>query len=123
MGLRDHLRAMTVGRPCDFGGVIVEIEGQKFEVRKPSLRERDQIIKESGMQGAKGKHDVDTSMLQVTCVIALTYVPGTDEKVFELADMDTLLNQPAGGWIDDLATACMKSLGVEASAGSEAKNE
>lgn len=120
MSLRDDLRSATLGQAPKFKSKIVEVEGLAVEVRAPSIREREAIIKSANIKPtADGKvADIDTGRTSAILVVALTYVPGTTEKVYEAGDVETLQEYPSGSWVDTLARECMQMLNftVEAKA-------
>lgn len=74
------------------------------EVREPNLRTRNAILKAAtDIDSKSGKVNIDSARLQVETIIALTYEPGSNEvRVFDEKDRQALLNQPAGGFVDDL---------------------
>lgn len=99
----------------------VKFDGAEYEVRAPSVRLRAQILIKAGVaeaaQNAKKaaadkqpEKPQDLAKLQITAVIMCTFVPGTDERVFEDADFDQLANDPAGGLSDALAEPAIKFL-------------
>lgn len=60
-------------------------DGPKVEVRQP--RVGDMI---DGMDAPSGRHRI------ARMIINSCYVPGTEEKVFDEADFDMLMDMPAG---------------------------
>lgn len=109
LSIKDALRKVTIGAKKQFKKTTFEYEGNVFEFRSPTVRERDEIRakatdKDGNIQGAA---------FQVWSIIQMTYVPDTDEKVFGAEDYDALMNQPAGGFVDALATEALKLLGGE----------
>lgn len=104
---------------------IVEHNGYKLEVRQPSLGARNAIYKAAQISAesdaespnGKAKHKVqvnfDLGKMQIIAVIACTYFPETDTKVFNDLDFETLTSQLAGGGIDKLVTAAMDLLNVK----------
>jgi len=125
MSLRDQIRSTTLGAKREFASEIVEAEGEEFEVRQPTVGERGRIYqkalpdtisedvdnKEEMTRGLMSK--VDISSLQIWAVIHCTYVPETDEKVFEPSDFEALSELPAGTFLDELAPAAMSLLNVK----------
>lgn len=124
MSLRDQIRSKTLGAKREFASELVETEDMTFEVRQPTVGERGRIyqkalpdkMSQSDSEEGMAKElmsRVDFSQLQIWAVIKCTYVPDTDEKVFESSDFESLSNLPAGTFLDDLATAAMKLLNVK----------
>lgn len=115
--LRDGLRAAGL-KSREGKKVIVTFEDQEYEVRAPSVRARSKILAAAGVVSAdddkKKKKDPDAGKMQVACVIACTFAPGTDERVFEDADLETLLDDPAGGIVDALGEHALKFLNASA---------
>jgi hypothetical protein len=70
------------------------------EVREPGLKQRAAIFRAAGVTGEGAA--IDMAALQVETVVALTYEPGTNIKVFTDADKPALAAQLAGGFVDDI---------------------
>lgn len=87
----------------------VDFEGQKYEVRAPSVRSRAQILRRAGVLDEK-KKETDPGRMQVAAVIACTFDPESGERVFEEADFEALLEDPAGGVVDALAAPALEFL-------------
>lgn len=117
MSLRDQLRGATVGKKPEFRHEIVKVGDHEFEVRQPSVATRSKMIKKCNVKVGGSMDDavekLDYSALQVWSVIYCTFVPGTDERVFEDGDFNHLQNQPAGGFVDELGQAAMKLMNVD----------
>lgn len=121
VSLRDKLRkAATSGKHRQFKKKIVKFNGEEFEVRQPSNAIRSQILAKSKIISRDQTEEIDIGAMQVWGVIQLTYVPGTDERVFEEADYETLANEPTGGIVDTLSPVITEFLNVESQV--EAKN-
>lgn len=115
---RQTLRAATLGssvRPAN-KTIAVEVDGVKhtFEVRTPSIAERGQIMKAGGYN-ADGTIQSIEGIFRAQCVaiIKLAVDPDSGERVFEDADIDDLLAQPAGGWVDRLGRVAIGMLNVQ----------
>ncbi len=113
---KDALRALTLGASKKFKRETVIIEGQTFDIRQPSLKERGDFRKKAMKLGqdaeGKGQADFDIFEFQINAVIALTLVPGTDEKVFDDSDREAFESSPAGGWFDKLASVATELCNV-----------
>lgn len=96
---RDKLRALALGT-ASVRKQIVEFEGASFEVRQPTIRERSELRERS----VKGE-TLDILAFTVWSVIGQTFMPGTDQKVFEATDFDALASLPSGGLVDVLSGA------------------
>ncbi|GMV19029.1 MAG: hypothetical protein AMXMBFR56_72530 [Polyangiaceae bacterium] len=116
MNAKAALRAATLGRQKSFVRKLVKITAPdgtelEVEVRAPSVRSRGLIIRRAKAMGG----DVDKlepEHFQVEAVLQLCFVPGTDEHIFEEADREELLAQPAGGFVDKLAEVALPLLNV-----------
>lgn len=82
------------------------------ELRQPSVSGRATILKAAGVSG-DGKGAIDLGRLQVAAVLACAFDPETGGKLFEPADEAALLELPAGGWFDELATAALALVNVD----------
>lgn len=70
------------------------------EVREPGIKLRGALYKAAGVTA--DAESFDMAQLQVEAVVALTFVPDTNIKVFDEKDKPQLLAQPSGGFVDDL---------------------
>lgn len=102
---RDLLRTATLGskRPSV---QLVEINGQTFEVREPTIKQQKYI---SDASTDRKTREQDNYKAVVLGVIECTFVPGTDEKVFDAKDMGSLMNRGfANDFVGKLADAVAK---------------
>lgn len=109
VNLRDKLRAKTVGKSPKFRKEIVTYDGDEFEIRQPSQETRKELFEKAKTPDGK----VDNFTALVWGVINQTYIPGTEEKVFEETDFDSLMARPAGGFIDSFGAVALSLLNVE----------
>lgn len=75
------------------GTVVVEHKGLRYEVRPPTLDENKRLVRQCTDPKTK---DLDGTRLGVKIVIACTYAPGTDARVFTAHDEEALLKRRAG---------------------------
>lgn len=109
--MKDKLRAATLGANVTFKRETVIIEGETFELVQPTLQQRGDIrgkamklkLKDAKDKEGDSTMDFDINEFQLHAVIALTKVPGTDENVFDLTDLETMRGLPCGSWFDQLA--------------------
>lgn len=105
---KEALRAATIGKTRIFEKKVVEIDGVKFELRQPTIGQRGEIRNKSMKINAGAEDDervqFDMFSFLLCAVVELTYVPGTDDRVFGEADYEALREMPAGGWFDKLST-------------------
>jgi len=104
MATRDDIRAAIFSvenrRPKT---KVIELFGQEVEVRQPTLAQINKLGKASA--------DERTPAL-VRIMIEYIYVPGTDTKVFDAADAESLATMPSGKWLSDLNSAIEELTGV-----------
>lgn len=103
MSSRDKLRKLALqSRPMD--SRLIKYEDGEFEVRQPSLGLKGDITKQCGIK--PGADEVDFNEWQFALLMNCIFVPGTNEKVFELGDKAAFLNQPSTGLYGELLKAC-----------------
>jgi hypothetical protein len=101
--IRDTLRG-AIFSGSSFKRESIVLFGQEIEVRQPSV---EQLRKLSDIsKSAKDKNAI------INLMIDYTYVPGTDEKVFEQADYEQLSNLPAGDWLITYQKAWVRLAGI-----------
>lgn len=116
--LKDKIRSITIGKTSHFAKEIMEIDGVEIEVRQPSVKTRSILMKKSrdtsgsNIEGSDVSAEdilqsIDYGKMQVLSVIYCTFVPGTNENIFDESDYKALINQPAGGFVDDISTVAM----------------
>lgn len=115
--LRDQIRAATLGQTAEFKKEIVKYNGVDVEIRQPSNKSRKAIMAKSMTEDGK----VDFADFMAYAVIENTYVPDTDELVFEATDYDVMLSKPTGGFMDRFGTTTSELMNVEE--GEEGKND
>jgi len=111
MSIRDSIRSATVGSKAEFKKEIVEFNGRKVEIRQPSVKVRRELFKRC--MDDQGR--VDSMDFLVWAVIYNTYVPGTDERVYDEEDYDAFISKPAGGFMDKFGEVASKLMNVEES--------
>lgn len=115
---RDKIRAATLGNKGQFKTEVVEVNGVSVAVKQPSVGEREDMF--AAIDADAGSSAVDYAKmfkLMTWGVIKLTYVPDTNERVFDDADYDELMNQPTNDWVDQLGETVLEVLNVEADQG------
>ena len=96
---REALRNSTLGERNVFKSKLIKYNGSEFELRQPSIKARNTLQRDC-TTFSKGEADFNPFEYLVWAVIRNTYIPGTDELVFEEADYDTLVAKPPGGFMD-----------------------
>ena len=101
---KQKLRALTLGRKKTFEKRIIEIEGEKFEMRQPTIGQRGEIRNKSMKVGMHDGEETTFDMFGflICAVVELTHDPETGERVFSDEDYEELQSLPAGGWFDKL---------------------
>lgn len=103
--VREKIREATVGSKKRFSSESVTFNGINIEVRQLSLVDRRDYMTQAIDTQTK---QVDMLKLQVYSIIASCYVPGTDEKVFEDTDFNSISNSVTGGYADVLWEAIQR---------------
>lgn len=100
------LRDLTIGSKSEYKTIEIDYKGEKVVFKQPSLRQRKDIITKS----VGADREIDGVAMQVWSVIYLTH--GDDGKpVFTSEDYDSLMEKPAGSFVDTFAEHAMKLLG------------
>ncbi len=110
--VRDELRARTLGSKKVFNKKIIKHNGRNYELRQPTLAQRAELRRK--VLDYEGNFDVFESLIWM--VVFYTYVPGTDELVFEEADYDILRSFPSGSWVDEFSDAASSLINIDISA-------
>ncbi len=122
-----QLRARLLGQNVP-PAVPIEIDGEKFFIRTALMADRTKIGEVAGL-AVKAKKNEETGEVSVdlsnvpmaAMVAAALIVLAVDEvgnPICGATDLDSLINTPAGGWVQTLGEACLK-----ASAGVQKKGE
>ena len=109
MSNRDDLRSAILGAVPVFAKEVVEVSGKEYEVRQPTNKARRDLFKKAVDEAGK----IDMMDFMIWGVILNTYVPDTNELVFEDTDYDVFANKPSGGPLDKLGEAATRLLNVE----------
>lgn len=107
---RDHLRSLTVGSPKKFKSEIVEFGGEKFEMRQPSIKILREIAK-----GADAEEDGTTGLIDlgVWGMVYCTYIPDTNQLVFEPGDVKEIMSHPKTAFIDVLTEVALRMVTLD----------
>ena len=82
---KDLLRAKVLGQQVK--RIVVDIEGLPIEVRQMNVGQMLDAVNEEDNKRRMARYLIDCC-----------YVPDTEEKVFDEADIDVLMEMPAGGY-------------------------
>lgn len=122
--VRKELRNTTVGKEPEFKKEIEKWNGKEFEIRQPSVSQKSKIMskcrisipeeeQDSENVGGVTTADFDYGEMQIWSVIYCTYVPDTDQRVFEENDKEMLAKQPSGSFVDQFGATAMRLMNVE----------
>lgn len=115
--VRDKIRAATVGEKKNFIKKIVEYNGIEIEIRQPSIGGRADIMRKckTTFKDREGneKETFDMWEFLTMAVIYCSYVPGTEEKIFDDHDYESILASPTGSFIDEFSTELIAILNVD----------
>lgn len=92
--------------------VLFKLFGNEVEIRQPTVGQITKI--------AERKNNVSVI---VAVLIEYCYVPNTEEKVFEEADREQLLDMPTGQWLNDFNKAIEELTGVDVKAAEKNSEE
>lgn len=117
---RNDTRSKVLGGAADAKKILLTINGAEVEVRQPSMASRARIMRAGTPDAVLGKKrkkgaPVRNEILdvQIEAVIACTFVPGTNQPVFDAADRKTFMELPSGSWADKLFEAAMELINVD----------
>lgn len=99
---RQDLRDKLLGHAPKPKRKLITLFGSDIELQQPTLRA---ILDAQKVQDDKAR--------SVDMIIGYTYVPGTNEKVFEPADSEVILNWPFDKELLDLQLAVAELTGVD----------
>lgn len=101
---RKALRQRLIGKKHEPKSQIVTLFGEQVEIRQPSLA----VMLEARVT-------TDNKDAVIDMIIRYSYVPGTNEQLFDPADRDTIANWPFGEDLLEFQTAIAKLTGVDIS--------
>jgi len=112
--LKSKIRAKTIGSRKAFKYKIVEFEDVEIEIREPSVKVWGQILKSvMGMEGDNTAGKMEYDKYLIWSVIHCAFVPGTDEKVFEDTDYETLESFPRRGFVGEFSDIAMDMMNAD----------
>ena len=107
--IRDKIRSVTLGKPVQFKSKKFEYEGIEVEFRQPNLKDRQLLINKA--RNKDGEFDFIEFI--VWSVISNTYVPDTNEKVFDESDYDVMVKQNSNSFVDKFGGEIAELMNVE----------
>ncbi len=112
--LKNKIRAKTIGAQKVFKSKIVKFEDIEIEIREPSVKAWGQILKSAmGTEGVDSTNKMEYDKYLILSVIHCSYVPETDEKVFEDTDYEVLENLPKSGFIGEFSEIAMDMMNAD----------
>ena len=111
-GTRDALRSKLLGGRKRATKLMEIKPGVEIEIRQPSVGARSKIMKAAGMSA--GTQDVtDLGALQIAAVVNCCFVPGTNERLFDVSDSGALEELPTADWFDAVSAAALDLMNAE----------
>ena len=105
----NDIRTTLLNSKSNFKSKNVEVEGVEVEVRQPSMKRRRDMQKSA----TDDNGEFDSTKFLVYAVIYFTFYPGTNDLVFSPDDFDKLMEQPAGGWVDQIGEQASELINSE----------
>ena len=113
MATRDELRAATLGETAKFTSEEVEYNGQKYEIREPTIKQRTVIMQQAKVTGSN-EDKRDLGKLVAWACVECVYVPDTQEHVYEVADVEGMINRPCKSWVSVFGDKVLEAMNVKA---------
>ncbi len=101
---RDSIRA-GIFSSKKFRSKIINLFGQEVEIRQPSV---GQVL--------SSRDTDDQKLMFITLLCQYAYVPGTDDRVFEDADVEAIEEWPIGPWFKEFNDAIVDLTEIDISA-------
>lgn len=100
---RGHLLGVVANRKAR--SVVIDVDGQQIEVRNPTLSARMSIGELARRNGETVAERYESAVTIMCC-----FLPGTDTRVFEPADMDVLMTTETGSFVDTVSQVVGKMI-------------
>lgn len=107
--VRDRIRSATVGKSEQFKSKTFTYNGVDVEFRQPCLKDRQLLINKA--RNKDGEFDFIEFL--IWSVISNTYVPETNEKVYDESDYDSMVAKPSGSFVDKFGSEIAELMNVE----------
>jgi hypothetical protein len=102
--MRDELRSLIfAGKNKEQKSVNIQMFGNEVEIRQPTVGQISRL--------AKLQADEKTDAL-ISIMLEYCYVPGTDQRLFDREDVESINSLPAGQWLADLNKAVLELTGL-----------
>jgi len=106
------IRKSLLAVPKRFDETEFEIEGQKVLIRKPSIKERNDLQKLS-IKKEDGEPFFDHLAFRINSIISCCIDKDTRKPIFQKSDYGTLLSYPTGSWVDKVSEKIEEVLYVD----------
>lgn len=113
--IRDKIRSATIGKTKKFKNEMFDLgDGIEVEFRQPSLKAKS-ILMEKATKGigSDGKMQIDMIDFLIWSVITCTYVPNTNDLVYEEEDYNEFKNMPTGSFVEEFGNKVSELMNVE----------
>ena len=115
MDTQKNTRQALLAVPKKFSETEFEIEGQKVLLRKPSIKERNEL-QQMAVKDDDGKMSFDALAFRIQAIISLCIGVADRKPIFSRSDYDTLLSYPTGSWVDKISEKIDEVLYVDTEA-------
>jgi hypothetical protein len=109
---RDALRSALLGKSKRISKTIEIAEGVEIEIRQPTVGARSRIMIAAGVSGASQDLN-DLAAIQIAAVVHCSFVPGTNERIFDAADRGVLEELPTNQWFDEVSGVALELMNSE----------
>lgn len=109
---RDALRSALLGKPKRISKIIEIAEGVEIEIRQPTVGSRSRIMSAAGVS-ASSQDLNDLAAIQIAAVVHCSFVPGTNERIFDAADRGVLEELPTNQWFDEVSGVALELMNSE----------
>lgn len=117
MSSRKEIRSLTIGAKKVFKSKLIKYEGIEIEIREPSVKVWGELLRNvtniGDVEEGEKASRADTDKYLIWSVICCSYVPGTDERVFEDTDYDSLSACPRSGFIGEFSDIAMTMMNAD----------
>lgn len=96
------IRGSLLGKKKNFSETEFEIEGEKVFIRKPSIKERNEI-QQMSVKGEGDSIRFDGVAFRIHAIISCVVDPASKQPIFERSDFEELQKYPTGSWVDKLS--------------------
>ncbi len=99
---RDEIRSKLLGNEVKPEFELITVFDTEIELRQPTFRDLMKV-----------REIADTATRSVEMIVQYAFVPGTDERIFEAGDRETILNWPFGADLVKVNTSIANLTGID----------